>query len=401
VVEHDPSIINSSDWLVDFGPQAGKNGGKVVAEGFPQAIKTNPQSLTGQYLAGKKKIPHFSNLGDLGNLSNLSITGCQTHNLKNINFKVPLKKFVCLTGVSGSGKSSLLIDTLYPAVKKALNPDYKERLGEYRQLKGANKIKRILLVDQSPIGRTSRSNPATYIGVFTDIRQLFAQTREARLRGLTMTCFSFNTEGGRCGACQGQGQLRVQMQFLPDVWINCEECQGTRYQDEILEVEFKDKNIAQVLKMTINEALDFFAAIPSIREKLQVMKAIGLGYLELGRPSPTLSGGESQRLKIARELVKKSQGETLYLLDEPTTGLHFADLENLLRVLKQLVSYGNTIVVIEHNLEIIKQADWIVDLGPEGGENGGYIIAEGTPEEISKNESSWTGKYLRKLNIKN
>jgi len=395
VVEHDLEVIRQADWIVDFGPGAGKEGGEIVAQGAPLQIARNPRSLTGKYLSGKEKIPIFPKKNDFSDW--LIIEGCKTHNLKNIAVKFPLGTLICVTGVSGSGKSSLIIDTLYPALKKVLNDDFKEKQGDFRAIRGTENIRQVLLVDQTPIGRTSRSNPATYIGVFTDIRALFAQTREAKLKGFTVSHFSFNTEGGRCEACQGQGQLRVQMQFLPDVWVNCEECQGKRFKPEVLEVEYKGKNIADVLKLTVKEAKEFFAAIPSIVRKLEVLEKIGLDYLELGQPSPTLSGGESQRLKIARELVKKSEGGTVYLLDEPTTGLHLADLKKLLSVLRELVERGNTVVVIEHNLEVIKQADWIVDLGPEGGEKGGWLLAEGKPEEIIKCPESWTGRYLKKI----
>jgi len=394
VVEHDLEVIRQADWIVDFGPGAGKEGGEIVAQGTPLQIARNSRSLTGKYLSGKEKIPIFPKKNNFSDW--LIIEGCKTHNLKNITVKFPLRTLICVTGVSGSGKSSLIIDTLYPALKKVLSDDFKEKQGDFRAIRGTENIRQVLLVDQSPIGRTSRSNPATYIGVFTDIRALFAQTREAKLKGFTVSHFSFNTEGGRCEACQGQGQLRVQMQFLPDVWVNCEECQGKRFKPEVLEVEYKGKNIADVLKLTVKEAKEFFAAIPSIVRKLEVLEKIGLDYLELGQPSPTLSGGESQRLKIARELVKKSEGGTVYLLDEPTTGLHLADLKKLLSILRELVERGNTVVVIEHNLEVIKQADWIVDLGPEGGEKGGWLLAEGKPEEIIKCPESWTGKYLRK-----
>jgi len=395
VVEHDKEVVRQADWIVDFGPGAGKEGGKIVAEGPREKIISSPNSLTGKYLSGKESIPIFPKNNSPSGW--LTIEGCQTHNLKNITAKIPLGSLVCVTGVSGSGKSSLITDTLYPALKKALNPDFKEKQGKFRRLEGEENINQVLLVDQSPIGRTSRSNPATYIGVFTDIRQLFAQTREARLKGFTQTHFSFNTQGGRCEACQGQGQLRVQMQFLPDIWVECEECKGKRFKPEVLEVEYKQKNIADVLKLTVKEAKDFFGAIPSIVRKLEILERIGLDYLELGQPSPTLSGGESQRLKLARELAKRSEGKTIYLLDEPTTGLHLADLRKLLLVLRELVVRGDTVIIIEHNLEVIKQADWIVDLGPEGGEDGGWIVACGAPEDIIRNKDSWTVRYLKKF----
>lgn len=396
VVEHDREVLDSSNWIVDFGPGAGKDGGTIVAEGTPAEIKKNPSSITGKYLSGKEKIASLNpKLLDLKPTQILTISGCTAHNLKNITVKIPLGRLTCLTGISGSGKSTLLSDTLYPALKQKLNEDFREKPGPYKSLSGTENISQVLLVDQSPLGRTSRSNPATYTGVFTDIRDLFAQTREAHLKGLTATHFSFNTEGGRCEACQGQGQNRIEMQFLPDVWVECEECHGKRFKQEVLEVEYKEKNISQVLDLTIKEAQEFFSAIPSITRKLAVLEKIGLDYLELGQSSPTLSGGESQRLKLARELVKRSEGKTIYLLDEPTTGLHFADLKKLLYVLRALVERGNTVVLIEHNLELISLADWVIDLGPEGGEQGGEIITEGTPEQIAKNSKSWTGKYLK------
>jgi excinuclease ABC subunit A len=394
VVEHETKVLKQADWLVDFGPGAGKEGGKIVAEGPLTTIIKNPRSLTGAYLSGRKKIPLFPKTNSIVS-QNLVLSGCQTHNLKNLKISLPLANLICVTGVSGSGKSSLISDTLYPALKKALDPEFKEKPGEYQSIKGTEYLNRVLAVDQSPIGRTSRSNPATYIGVFTDIRQLFALTREARLKGFTISHFSFNTEGGRCEACQGQGQLQIRMQFLPDIWVECEECQGKRFKPEVLEVEYKEKNIAQILKLTVAEAQSFFASIPVIQRKLAVLQQIGLDYLELGQPSPTLSGGEAQRLKLARELVKTSEGKTLYLLDEPTTGLHLADLKKLLQVLRALVDRSDTVVVIEHNLEVIKQADWVIDLGPEGGEQGGYLVAEGPVDRIAHHPSSWTGKYLR------
>jgi len=399
VVEHDEEVLNSADWIVDFGPGAGKHGGKVVAEGTPDQIKKDKNSLTGQYLSGNKTVTsQISNFTppSAGQISNfLSIYGCKEHNLKNITVNFPVKKYTCITGISGSGKSTLIHDTLYPACKKVLNEFSQEKPGAYEKITGANQFDQALLVDQSPIGRTSRSNPATYTGIFTDIRELFALTEEAKLRGFTTSHFSFNVEGGRCEACQGQGYTKVEMQFLPDVWVQCEECQGTRFKSEVLEVEYKGKNVHQILSMTVEEALEFFAAFSKMVRKFSVLKKIGLDYLELGQASPTLSGGESQRLKLARELVKPSAGRMLYLLDEPTTGLHFADVEKLLTVIRELIEKGNTVVVIEHNLDMIKNADWIIDLGPEGGEKGGEIMAAGTPAEIAKNEKSWTGKYLK------
>lgn len=396
VVEHDQKVIEQSDWIIDFGPGAGKDGGQVIEQGNLAHLKKSRQSLTGLFLSGKKKIPILPK-NEQEVEKEIIISGCRTHNLKNIEVHLPLGRLICVTGVSGSGKSSLVSDTIYPALKKSFYPESKEKPGFFSHISGTKDLENVLLVDQSPIGKTSRSNPATYIGVFTDIRNLFAQTREARLKGLTLTHFSFNTEGGRCEACEGQGQLRVQMQFLPDIWVTCEECHGRRYKPEVLEVEYREKNIAQVLQLTIREAINFFEAIPVIARKLEVLDRIGLGYLGLGQPSPTLSGGESQRLKLSRELVKKSEGKTVYLLDEPTTGLHFADLNKLLLVLRALVERGDTLVIIEHNLELIKQADWLIDLGPEGGEKGGYLVAEGKPEVVIKNKDSWTGKYLKTL----
>lgn len=393
VVEHDPKVIESSDWVMDFGPEGGKGGGRLIAEGTPEEISKDNKSVTGRYLSGKDTIPEYSKPNkEPGGW--IKIEGCTTHNLKNIDVKFPLGRLVTITGVSGSGKSSLMTDTLYPALKRSVEPEFKEKPGKFSRLSGNENISQVYLVDQSPIGRTSRSNPATYTGVFTDVRALFAQTTEARLRGLTETHFSFNTEGGRCEACQGQGQIRVEMQFLPDVYVECEECHGKRFKNDVLEVQYKEKNIAEILKLTINESMDFFGAIPSIVRKLEVLRQIGLGYLELGQSSPTLSGGESQRLKLARELVKRGEGKSVYLLDEPTTGLHYADLKNLLFVLRALVNRGDTVILIEHNLEVIKQSDWVIDLGPEGGELGGYLMAEGTVKEIKENKKSWTGKYL-------
>jgi len=397
VVEHDQEVLNSADWIVDFGLGAGKHGGKVIAEGTPDEIKKDKNSLTGDYLSGKKVVS-FPNTQPLTpNTNYMSIYGCREHNLKNITVSFPVKKYTCITGVSGSGKSTLIHDTLYPACKKILNEFSQEKPGTFEKITGANQYDQVLLVDQSPIGRTSRSNPATYTGIFTDIRELFALTEEAKLRGFTASHFSFNVEGGRCEACQGQGYTKVEMQFLPDVWVECEECQGTRFKPEVLEVEYKGKNVHQILKMTVEESLEFFAAFSKIVRKLTVLKKIGLDYLELGQASPTLSGGESQRLKIARELVKPSASRMLYLLDEPTTGLHFADTEKLLTVMRELIEKGNTVVIIEHNLDMIKNADWIIDLGPEGGEKGGEIVAVGTPSDIAKNLKSWTGRYLKKF----
>ncbi len=411
VVEHDQEVLEAADWIIDFGPGAGKKGGRVVAVGTPEEIKKNSNSLTGRYLSGKKKVSaqnHPEQSHPQGGVAPaahpggeriqyLTISGCSEHNLKDLTVSFPLHQFIGVTGVSGSGKSTLIHETLYPALKKALEPYFREKAGRFNLLKGYEAIDQVHLVDQSPIGRTSRSNPATYSGVFTDIRELFTQTKEAHLRGLTKSHFSFNVNGGRCEACRGQGMIRIEMQFLSDVWVTCEECGGTRFKKEILEVQYKEKNIHEVLKLTIDEALIFFAAFPKITQKLKVLQKIGLDYLELGQPSPTLSGGESQRLKLARELVKPASRHTVYLLDEPTTGLHFADVELLLTVIRELVDKGNTVITIEHNLDVIKNADWIIDLGPEGGEKGGQIVAEGTPQQIAQNPNSYTGKYLKKV----
>lgn len=394
IIEHDREVIAKADWIVDFGPMAGKKGGEVIASSTLEELKKNRKSLTGLYLAGKKKIPLFAKKKNLADKW-LRIKGCSQYNLKNIDFNLPLKRFVCLTGVSGSGKSTLMAETLYPLCQKHLNPAYKGKIGKYKQVFGLEQIDRVLLVDQSPIGKTSRSNPATYTSVFTEIRELLSQTTEARARGFNKSYFSFNTKGGRCEACQGQGETRIEMQFLSDIWVKCEVCQGKRFKEEVLEVSWNNKNVYEILQMTIEEGLSFFTAFPKIVFKLEQLKAIGLEYLALGQPSPTLSGGESQRLKLARELVKGPKGNTLYLLDEPSVGLHFYDLEKLIKVLRTLVEKGNSVVVIEHNLDLIKNADWVIDLGPEGGDKGGYIVAQGKPEEIIKNEKSLTGKFLK------
>ncbi|MDD3679532.1 MAG: excinuclease ABC subunit UvrA [Candidatus Shapirobacteria bacterium] len=395
VVEHDRQIMEDSDLIVDFGPGAGARGGQIVAQDNPEEIKKNPQSLTGQYLSGKKKIK-IQAKNNQPNGKSLIIEGCSQHNLKNINVSLPLGRLVCVTGVSGSGKSTLINETLYPALTQSLGKTTKESTGQFTNLKGADQIARVYLVDQSPIGRTPRSNPATYTGIFTDIRELFAQTPEAKIRGYNIGQFSFNTKGGRCEACSGHGELKIEMQFLPDVYVKCEVCQGKRYHADTLEIFYKDRNIAQILDMTIDEAQGFFKNIPSISKKLAVLVQVGLGYLKLGQPAPTLSGGEAQRIKIGHELVKQSSEHTLYILDEPTTGLHFADLEKLTAVLKQLVNEGNTVIVIEHNLDLIKNADWIIDLGPEGGEAGGEVIAQGTTSDLVQNSHSYTGQFLKK-----
>jgi excinuclease ABC subunit A len=394
VVEHDKELLKNADWIIDFGPGAGKNGGKVIAFGTPKDLINNPNSVTGKYLKGDKVVPLTTNINNQSDKV-ITLSGCKEHNLKNITVKIPTNKLTCITGVSGSGKSTLIHDTLYPALKKAKDPYYREKPGKFDKLEGSEYFDQILMVDQTPVGRTSRSNPATYIGVWTNIRELFAKTREAQLKGYNAGHFSFNVEGGRCEACKGQGQIKVEMQFLADIWVACEECRGTRFKQEVLEVEYKGKSIADVLELTIDEAIGFFSSFNKITKKLKLMKKIGLDYLDLGQPSPTLSGGESQRLKLARELTKSNRNTTIYLLDEPTTGLHFADIEKLLKVIRKLIEKGNTVVVIEHNLDVIKNADYVIDLGPEGGEAGGNIVATGSPKEISKNNKSWTGNFLQ------
>jgi len=400
VVEHDREMMECSDYIFDFGPGAGEHGGHVIAEGTPAEIKKNPTSITGQYLSGKKLISVRHNEQTKTDQI-LTINGASSHNLKNLSVNFPLGKLIVIAGVSGSGKSTLLVDTLYHALAGQLNPDHKEKPGKYNKVFASEQpletlINRVILVDQSPIGRTPRSNPATYTGVFTPIRSLFALSSESRVRGYTPGRFSFNIKGGRCENCQGDGQIKIEMQFLPDIFVNCDLCHGTRYNSETLEVHFKGKNISEVLNLTVDEALEFFKNIPIVFDKLQTLVEVGLGYIRLGQPAPTLSGGEAQRVKLATELSKRSSGKSLYILDEPTTGLHFADLEKLLEVLRKLSSAGNTVIVIEHNLDVIQNADWIIELGPEGGDKGGFLIAEGKPKDLAKNPASITGKYLSK-----
>lgn len=400
VVEHDQKVIKSADHIVDFGPMAGKKGGQVVAQGSLSQIKRAQKSLTGRYLSGKIKSKHqpisVNNTDQF-----ITLSGCSQWNLKNINARFPLNRLISVTGVSGSGKSTLVHDTLYAAVKDKIYGSYHQYIGKYKSIEGWQQLLDLMLVDQSPIGRTPRSNPATYTKVFDDIRRLFAQTIESKVRGYHVGHFSFNVKGGgRCQACNGQGRIKIEMQFLPDIYITCEECNGSRFQEDILEVDYKGKNIAEILALTIDEALIFFTNVTSIRHKLKTIQEVGLGYLELGQPSNTLSGGEAQRLKISRELVKRSQGRTLYVLDEPTTGLHFYDVDNLIKVLRRLVDSGNTVVVIEHNLEIIKASDWVIDLGPEGGDQGGRIVAQGPLSKIKNCSSSYTGQYLKNDSVK-
>jgi len=402
LTEHDPQTILSSDWVIDIGPGAGEHGGKIVFEGTPKELLKS-HTLTGDYLAGRKKVemPSGSHPGELssGKPSRdekrfLLIKGAKEHNLKNIDVKIPLGKFVCITGVSGSGKSSLMNDILARALMRKFY-NSKEEPGKFENLLGTEFINKVALVDQSPIGRTPRSNPATYTGAFSFIRELFSKTREARIRGYRPGRFSFNVKGGRCEACEGQGVKKIEMYFLPDLFVECEECKGKRFNKETLSVEYRGKNIAQVLEMTVEEALEFFKAIPGLFQKLKTLNDVGLGYIQLGQPAPSLSGGEAQRVKLATELSKKATGKTLYILDEPTTGLHPDDIKKLIFVLRRLVEKGNTVIMIEHELDCIKNTDWCIDLGPEGGEEGGYIVVEGTPFEIAKNRKSYTGKYLK------
>lgn len=395
VVEHDEQMLRTADYIVDLGPGAGEHGGYIVAQGSVQEVVANPQSITGQYLAGSLKI-EVPIERRKGNGACIILKGASEHNLKNIDVKIPLGRFVCITGVSGSGKSTILSDVLYPAISnRVMHSAIRE--GSYKSLEGIEYIDKIINIDQSPIGRTPRSNPATYVGVFTPIRELFASLPESKARGWKPGRFSFNVKGGRCEHCQGDGTIKIEMNFLPDVYITCEVCHGKRFNSDTLDVRFKGKNISDVLNMTVEEARTFFAHIPSIAHKLQTMVDVGLGYIRLGQSALTLSGGEAQRVKLSLELARRATGRTLYFLDEPTTGLHFADVRQLLEVIRRLVDSGNTVVMIEHNLDVIKQADWIIDLGPEGGERGGMVIAEGTPEEIALCRDSYTGQYLRRL----
>jgi excinuclease ABC subunit A len=395
VVEHDSLVLNQADHLVEFGPLAGQKGGKVVNSQSPEKLKDNSDSLTGKYLSGKKKV---NIIGDRKEVDQddkkISLMGCNQYNLKDITVQFPLKSFSVVAGVSGSGKSTLVTETLYPALKEEIYGRSLEKPGEYRSIKNADYLDRVLVVDQSPIGKTSRSNPATYVGVFNHIRKLFASTKEAKRRGFSKSHFSFNVDKGRCPNCDGKGYIDVKMEFLADVQVKCEECNGDRYKNKVLEIDYKGKNIADVLSMTIEEAEDFFSKHPKINSKLRLLREIGLGYLQVGQVSTTLSGGEAQRLKLARELVKHKRKDTIYLLDEPTTGLHAHDLEKLLNLLRKLVDRGNTIVVIEHHPEVIKQADWVVELGPEGGQNGGHLLFQGKPEQMKQSDKSVTARYL-------
>ena len=393
VVEHDEDTMRQADWLIDVGPGAGDFGGQIVASGTPEDVAKNKKSITGQYLSGAKEIPVPLERRK-GNGRVLRVKGASENNLQNIDVTFPLGKFIAVTGVSGSGKSTLVNSILKKAVAQKLNRN-SAKPGKHKALEGIENIERLIDIDQSPIGRTPRSNPATYTGVFDDIRDLFAKTNEAKIRGYKKGRFSFNVKGGRCEACSGDGIIKIEMHFLPDVYVPCEVCHGTRYNSETLEVHYKDKNIAEILDMTVNDAVEFFAPIPKIARKLQTIKDVGLGYVTLGQPATTLSGGEAQRMKLASELHKRSTGKSLYILDEPTTGLHTDDIARLLKVLQRFVDDGNTVLVIEHNLDVIKTADHIIDLGPEGGVGGGQIVATGTPEEVAKVKESFTGQYLK------
>lgn len=420
VVEHDRDVMLASDYIIDFGPLAGVNGGEVVAAGTPTELASNKKSLTGQFLSRKKDVTRDgkkpkkngkqretptivsddeigTSIGESAPVSkgNIRIQGASHHNLKSIDVEFPLNTLTAITGISGSGKSTLLHDTLYTNLAKYLGRSVESTPGHVDQLMVPDVVKRVTLIDQSPIGKTPRSNPATYTKIFDFIRTIFANTQEARVRGFSAGRFSFNVKGGRCEACQGDGQIKIEMQFLPDVYVTCDVCHGRRYNEETLQVTYKDKNIAEVLKMTVDAAYDFFSAHGNLRSKLQTLKDVGLGYIELGQPAPTLSGGEAQRVKLAKELSGRTTEHVVYLLDEPTTGLHFADVQKLLNVLHQLVGNNNTVIVIEHNLDIIKNADWVIDLGPEGGEGGGEVVATGTPHQVANNPASVTGQYLK------
>ena len=395
VVEHDEATIRAADYIVDLGPGAGEHGGEVVVTGTVEDVMACPRSITGDYLAGRRRIPIPKHRRD-GNGKEIIIKGAAEHNLKHIDVHIPLGKFVCITGVSGSGKSTLLVEILYRRLAQILQHS-REKPGRHDAVLGVEHIDKAINIDQSPIGRTPRSNPATYTNVFTYIRELFAELPESKVRGYAPGRFSFNVKGGRCEACQGQGTIKIEMQFLPDIYITCDVCKGKRYNRETLQVRYKGKNIADVLDMTVEEAMEFFGNIPKIKRKLQTLYDVGLGYIKLGQPAPTLSGGEAQRVKLSRELSKVATGHTLYVLDEPSVGLHAADVDKLLKVLNRLVDKGNTVVIIEHHPDIIKVADWIIDLGPEGGDAGGKIVAEGTPEQVAEVEESYTGQLLKRV----
>ncbi len=396
VVEHDEEAILSADHVVDLGPGAGVHGGEIVAEGTPKKVMQNNKSLTGQYLTGFKQVPIPDERREISDERCLRVIGATENNLKNVDAQVPLGTFTCVTGVSGGGKSTLIIETLYKATARRLN-GAREHPGAHEDIEGLEFLDKVIDIDQSPIGRTPRSNPATYTGAFTPIREWFAGLPEAKARGYKPGRFSFNVKGGRCEACQGDGVIKIEMHFLPDVYVQCDQCKGKRYNRETLEIKFKDQSIADVLDMTVEDGAEFFKAVPAVREKLDTLKRVGLGYIKVGQQATTLSGGEAQRVKLAKELSRRATGRTLYILDEPTTGLHFEDVRKLLEVLHELVDQGNTVVVIEHNLEVIKTADWILDLGPEGGDGGGEIVATGTPEDVATMKRSHTGHFLKSI----
>ncbi|WP_121494938.1 excinuclease ABC subunit UvrA, partial [Pseudomonas aeruginosa] len=397
VVEHDEDAIRLADYVVDIGPGAGVHGGQVVAEGTPDQVMNHPDSLTGKYLSGRKKIAVPAKRTPRDKKKLLKLKGARGNNLQNVNLEIPVGLFTCITGVSGSGKSTLINNTLFPITATALNGATTLEVAPYDSFDGLQHLDKVVDIDQSPIGRTPRSNPATYTGLFTPIRELFSGVPEARSRGYGPGRFSFNVKGGRCEACQGDGVIKVEMHFLPDIYVPCDVCKGKRYNRETLEIRYKGKSIHEVLEMTIEEAREFFDAVPALARKLQTLMDVGLSYIKLGQSATTLSGGEAQRVKLSRELSKRDTGKTLYILDEPTTGLHFADIQQLLDVLHRLRDHGNTVVVIEHNLDVIKTADWLVDLGPEGGSKGGQIIANGTPEQVAEMSQSHTGHFLKPL----
>ena len=394
VVEHDEETMRSADYVIDIGPGAGVHGGEVVACGTPDEVAANTRSITGDYLAGRRSIP-VPKTRRPGNGNFLEVFGARENNLKNIDVKLPLGVITCVTGVSGSGKSSLVNEILYKSLSKMLNRS-RQRAGAHDGIDGVEQLNKIIAIDQSPIGRTPRSNPATYTGLFDMIRDVFAATPDAKARGYKPNRFSFNVKGGRCEACSGDGIIKIEMHFLSDVYVPCEVCKGRRYNRETLEVRYKGKNIYEVLEMTVDEALDFFRPIQKLARKLETMRDVGLGYVKMGQPATTLSGGEAQRVKLATELSRQATGRTIYVLDEPTTGLHVADVERLIQVLDRLAESGNTVVVIEHNLDVIKTADYIIDLGPEGGDGGGTVVTTGTPEAVAECEASFTGQYLKR-----
>jgi excinuclease ABC subunit A len=393
VVEHDEDTMRAADWIIDLGPGAGVKGGEVVCSGTLEEMIACPDSLTGAYLSGRLSIPTPKGRR-MGNRNALMLRGAREHNLKGIDVRFPLGKLICITGVSGSGKSTLVMEILYKRLAQTLH-GAKQRPGAHHGVEGVDLIDKVINIDQSPIGRTPRSNPATYTNLFDRVRQLYSELSEAKVRGYKPGRFSFNVKGGRCEACQGQGQLRIEMQFLPDIYIPCDICHGTRYNRETLQIRYRGLNIAEVLAMSVDEALDFFVNFPAIRRKLTTLRDVGLGYIQLGQPAPTLSGGEAQRVKLSKELSKRATGRTFYILDEPSVGLHAHDVAKLIQVLDRLVDKGNTVVIIEHHPDIIKVADHIIDLGPEGGDAGGEIVAQGTPEEIVQVSESYTGQYLR------